>query len=97
MTEDSWSDWHRRALCAQIPAELFFLKKGEPGKEARKACKMCPVRQDCLTDRLTGNAEDAYGISGGFGPIARAKMHALVRAGQSASEVAASFIAKAAS
>jgi WhiB family redox-sensing transcriptional regulator len=49
-----------RARCTQTDPELFFPEQGSPGAEAKRICRQCPVRPDCLayalasTDRLPG-------------------------------------------
>lgn len=57
-------DWRERALCAQTDPEAFFPDKGQPSKEARRICRRCPVRDDCLTDALANH--ERFGIWGGL-------------------------------
>lgn len=40
--------WTDSALCAEVDAELFFPEKGGSTKEAKRVCRACPVRAECL-------------------------------------------------
>lgn len=70
-SEDHFDAWWREALCAQVGSSLFFLNAGEPGIEAKRTCRLCPVRAKCLADSVMSDVE--HGIFGGFGrPVRRA-------------------------
>src|ERR1700740_143803 len=57
-TPDQWQD---RALCAQTDPEAFFPEKGGSTREAKKICRSCEVRAECL--------EYALGHDEGFGTV----------------------------
>lgn len=84
-------EWRRYALCTQLGTELFFLRMGDNGHEAKRACAMCEVRLECLADAITDDIE--HGIFGGFGRDERRRMHMQVEAGRQPLTVAAEAIA----
>src|SRR5215472_6468427 len=43
--DQSWQD---RALCAQTDPEAFFPEKGGSTREAKRVCRGCEVRAECL-------------------------------------------------
>ena len=62
--------------CQSWP-ELFFPepgpgRNGDPGTEAKRLCRGCPIRLQCLDYALTANEE--YGIWGGLGPKERDRL-----------------------
>ncbi len=59
--EYSWQD---RALCAQTDPEAFFPEKGGSTREAKRVCRGCEVRAECLEYAL-GN-DERFGIWGGL-------------------------------
>ena len=58
--EQSWQD---RALCAQTDPEAFFPEKGGSTREAKRVCRSCEVRAECLEYALTH--DERFGIWGG--------------------------------
>lgn len=40
--------WHEEAPCAYVDPDLWFPEKGESPKEAKKICRRCRVRAECL-------------------------------------------------
>jgi WhiB family transcriptional regulator, redox-sensing transcriptional regulator len=58
-TELSWQD---RALCAQTDPEAFFPEKGGSTREAKKVCRGCDVRAECLEYAL--ETDQRFGIWG---------------------------------
>jgi WhiB family redox-sensing transcriptional regulator len=64
--------WMDEALCAQIDTELFFPEKGGSTKEAKRACSLCPVREQCLAQALADR--EAHGIWGGLSERERRKL-----------------------
>ena len=67
------TDWHKRALCAQIGGDLWFPEVDSPQTDtaqAKKICAICPVREPC---RIAGMDEE-HGIWGGLGTKMRRKM-----------------------
>jgi WhiB family redox-sensing transcriptional regulator len=55
--------WQERALCAQTDPEAFFPEKGGSTREAKKVCKVCEVRPECLEYALDN--DERFGIWGG--------------------------------
>jgi hypothetical protein len=62
--------WEVSALCAQSDPELWFPEKGGSSREAKRACRRCPVRIDCLAGAMLREGDDGrtarLGIEGGF-------------------------------
>ena len=52
--EQSWQD---RALCAQTDPEAFFPEKGGSTREAKRVCRSCEVRAECLEYALEPRRE----------------------------------------
>ncbi|MBO0872646.1 MAG: WhiB family transcriptional regulator [Pseudonocardia sp.] len=62
--EDDDLEWQENALCAQTDPEAFFPEKGGSTKEAKKVCRSCEVRQECLEYALAN--DERFGIWGGL-------------------------------
>ena len=58
---DQWQD---RALCAQTDPEAFFPEKGGSTREAKRVCRSCDVRTECLEFALEN--DERFGIWGGL-------------------------------
>jgi WhiB family redox-sensing transcriptional regulator len=56
--------WQDRALCAETDPEAFFPEKGGSTREAKKVCRFCEVRAECLEYALENG--ERYGIWGGL-------------------------------
>ena len=56
--------WQGRALCAQTDPEAFFPEKGGSTREAKKVCRVCEVRVECLEYAL--EHDERFGIWGGL-------------------------------
>lgn len=56
-------EWQERALCAGGDPAVWFPDQGEAAREAKRICRMCPVRQPCLEYALGNN--EKHGILGG--------------------------------
>ena len=56
-------------LCSQTDPELFFPEIGESTVAAKKLCRQCPVRVECLIFAML-NLEQ-HGIFGGLSPRER--------------------------
>lgn len=66
--------WQDRALCREVFPDLFFIEAGSDD-DAKKICRRCPVRGECLEWALATDDEDyQYGVFGGVGPKARRRM-----------------------
>lgn len=80
------SEWVEDALCAQVDPELWYSEKGGSTREAKRICKQCPVRVQCLEEAMA--AGDRHGIWGGLSERERAAL-ARERAGAQEAPVAA--------
>ena len=49
-------EWQDQALCAQTDPEAFFPEKGGSTREAKRICKACAVRDECLEYALEHRA-----------------------------------------
>src|SRR6201990_1141844 len=56
--------WQDQALCAQTDPEAFFPEKGGSTREAKRVCRSCEVRAECLEYALQHSIRD--GIWGGM-------------------------------
>jgi WhiB family redox-sensing transcriptional regulator len=56
--------WQDDALCATADPELWFPGNGGPSVAAKRICRQCPVRPQCLHYALRHGEE--YGIWGGL-------------------------------
>jgi WhiB family redox-sensing transcriptional regulator len=64
--------WMGDAVCAQTDPELFFPEKGASSHEARRVCRGCGVRKECLEFALkTGQR---FGVWGGVSERQRRSM-----------------------
>ncbi|GEL48050.1 hypothetical protein CHO01_31660 [Cellulomonas hominis] len=59
--QEGWAD---SALCAQVDPDLFFPDKGGPTSEAKRVCRRCEVRVECLYWAL--EAGERFGVWGGM-------------------------------
>jgi WhiB family transcriptional regulator, redox-sensing transcriptional regulator len=67
--EQSWQD---RALCAQTDPEAFFPEKGGSTREAKRVCRSCEVRAECLEYAL--QHDERFGIWGGLSERERRRL-----------------------
>lgn len=78
-------DWHTRALCLGMDADIFFPKPGDVAatNHAKRICDSCPVRQACLAEALReegGRAKDnRFGVRGGKAPGGRYALYSTYR------------------
>ena len=56
--------WQERALCAQTDPEIFFPEKGGGTRAAKRVCRACEVRAECLEYALENG--ERHGIWGGL-------------------------------
>jgi WhiB family redox-sensing transcriptional regulator len=66
------SSWQDRALCAQTDPEAFFPEKGGSTREAKKVCRTCEVRAECLEYAL--EHDERFGIWGGLSERERRRL-----------------------
>jgi len=64
--------WQDRALCAQTDPEAFFPDKGGSTREAKRVCRSCDVRAECLEYALAH--DEAFGIWGGLSERERRRL-----------------------
>ncbi len=76
--------WQDRALCAQTDPEAFFPEKGGSTREAKRVCRSCEVRVECLEYAL--EHDERFGIWGGLSERERRR---LKRAGRLATRTRA--------
>ncbi len=62
MTATQTEEWTLRARCKGMEDALFCAAKDQ--REARKICRHCPVRMDCLAEALDNRIE--WGVWGGM-------------------------------
>lgn len=87
MDERSVDFWWRSALCAQTDRELWFEQVGGHGNTAKKICRACPVRVQCLMEEICRESQ-GEGIYAGFGRGPRTWMQHQVAHGADPEEVA---------
>jgi WhiB family redox-sensing transcriptional regulator len=66
--------WQDEALCAEIDPEIFFPEKGGSSWQAKRVCRSCPVRAECLDYALTHEDAGRYGIWGGYSEHERRRL-----------------------
>lgn len=64
--------WQDRALCAQTDPEAFFPEKGGSTREAKRVCRTCDVRTECLEYAL--QHDERFGIWGGLSERERRRL-----------------------
>jgi WhiB family transcriptional regulator, redox-sensing transcriptional regulator len=64
--------WQDRALCAQTDPEAFFPEKGGSTREAKRVCRSCDVRTECLEYAL--QHDERFGIWGGLSERERRRL-----------------------
>jgi WhiB family redox-sensing transcriptional regulator len=72
--DEGWQepDWQDFALCAEVDGELFFPEKGGSTREAKKVCRGCEVRAECLEFALDN--DERFGIYGGLSERERRRL-----------------------
>jgi WhiB family redox-sensing transcriptional regulator len=64
--------WTQKALCAQTDPEAFFPERGGSTREAKRVCRSCDVREECLEYALRRG--ERFGIWGGKSERERRRM-----------------------
>ena len=54
-------DWRSRGLCVGEDPDAFFPSHGDPGTAARRICRACPVRRDCLEYSTEADEDGIWG------------------------------------
>lgn len=55
-------DWQMDAACNGTDVETFFPNKGESTSDAKRICRRCPVRAECLEYAL--DMAEKFGVWG---------------------------------
>lgn len=56
--------WRKDAACGGMPSEVFFPERGQTTEAAKKVCRRCPVRLECLEFALS--THERHGVWGGM-------------------------------
>ena len=72
VADASGPGWQDRALCAQTDPEAFFPEKGGSTREAKRVCRGCEVRAECLEYAL--EHDERFGIWGGLSERERRRL-----------------------
>lgn len=64
--------WQDRGLCAEVAGDLFFPEKGGSTREAKRVCRACEVRAECLDYALEN--DERFGIWGGMSERERRRL-----------------------
>jgi WhiB family redox-sensing transcriptional regulator len=68
--------WQAAGVCAGVDPDLWFPEKGGSTAQAKRLCRSCPVRSECLEFALDN--DERFGIWGGLSERERRR---LARAG----------------
>ena len=60
-------DWREKALCTQVPGDVWFPEGGENPRAAKRICGWCEVQAECLAFALKTNEQ--HGIWGGLSAV----------------------------
>jgi WhiB family redox-sensing transcriptional regulator len=73
------ADWREWAACRRpgVNPEWFFPEKGGSARPAKRICRQCPVRADCL-DYAIGTGQQ-FGIWGGLSERERRRLRERAR------------------
>lgn len=55
--------WESMALCAEVDPEIFFPERGASAAPARRICRACEVRPECLDYAL--EHDEQWGVWAG--------------------------------
>ena len=70
--DSAGESWRLAALCAETDPEAFFPEKGGSTREAKRVCRSCAVRAECLEFALDG--DERFGIWGGLSERERRRL-----------------------
>ena len=65
-------DWRDLALCAEVDPDLFFVERGGNAAPAKRVCRACPVRAECLEYALEHRI--LFGVWGGTSERERTRL-----------------------
>jgi WhiB family redox-sensing transcriptional regulator len=66
--------WQDLALCAEVGDDFWFPEKGGSTREAKRVCRSCEVRAECLAYALEHEDAGRFGIWGGFSERERRRL-----------------------
>lgn len=61
---DRADDWRDEGLCRQSDPDQFFAKSTPAVQKAKKICRGCPVREECMRFAVTNG--EMFGVWGGL-------------------------------
>ena len=64
--------WQDQALCAQTDPEAFFPVMGGSAREAKRVCRSCEVRAECLDYAI--EQDERFGVWGGMSERERRRL-----------------------
>ena len=64
--------WYDRAACLEADADTFFPEKGGSSRPAKRVCRSCEVRAECLEYALEN--DERFGIWGGLSERERRRL-----------------------
>ena len=64
--------WQDKSLCAQTDPEIFFPEKGGSTRDAKRICRGCEVKAECLGYALDN--DERFGIWGGLSERERRRL-----------------------
>lgn len=70
--QPSDEDWYSQALCPETDPDAFYPEKGGSTAEAKKVCRGCPVRTQCLQWALDN--DERFGVWGGLSDRERRRL-----------------------
>lgn len=73
--------WRSHAACTEIGPEPFYPDPHRPAEveAAKRVCRGCPVRVQCLTDVLGWETGRRYGVVGGLSAAERGRLAVRLR------------------
>jgi WhiB family redox-sensing transcriptional regulator len=64
ITDRQRAVWMEEAACRGSNPDVFFPARGDSTEDAKKVCRDCPVRQDCLDHAI--EKRELQGVFGGM-------------------------------
>lgn len=64
--------WTQLARCAEVDSDAFFPERGGSVRDAKKVCRSCEVRAECLEYALEN--DERFGIWGGLSERERRRL-----------------------
>lgn len=72
LVRDEHLEWEDKALCATVGGDAWYPEKGESTFDAKKICRLCEVRLECLQAAL--DRDERFGVWGGLSERERRKL-----------------------